>query len=52
MAQLRRVAPILPVRDLQRALSHYEQMGFETRVYERGGYGFASEMGSRFTLVS
>jgi len=37
-----RVVPILPVRDLRASLAHYERLGFATREYEGGGYGFAS----------
>jgi catechol 2,3-dioxygenase-like lactoylglutathione lyase family enzyme len=37
----RRVAPIFPVRDLDVALAHYARLGFATRVYRGGGYGFA-----------
>ena len=36
-----RVAPLFPVRDLPAALAHYSQLGFSTRVYAGGGYGFA-----------
>jgi len=28
-----RVAPVLPVRDLPRALEHYRRLGFQTRPY-------------------
>ncbi len=41
MNGLRRVAPIFPVRDLDVALAHYERLGFSTRAYAGGGYGFA-----------
>jgi predicted enzyme related to lactoylglutathione lyase len=37
----KRFAPIFPVRDLGRALAYYRQLGFSTREYEGGGYGFA-----------
>ena len=37
-----RVVPILPVRDLRAALAHYERLGFVTREYADGGFGFAS----------
>ena len=36
-----RIAPIFPVRDLDVALTHYARLGFNTRAYEGGGYGFA-----------
>lgn len=35
------VAPVLPVADLDRALAHYAELGFETSESELGGYGFA-----------
>jgi catechol 2,3-dioxygenase-like lactoylglutathione lyase family enzyme len=41
MGKLERVAPILPVRDLDVSLAHYASLGFTTRRYEGGGYGFA-----------
>lgn len=37
----KRVAPIFPVRDLHASLTHYQRLGFETREYRGGGYGFA-----------
>lgn len=40
MAQ--RIAPIFPVRDLSVSLRHYQRLGFATRVYDKGGYGFAT----------
>jgi catechol 2,3-dioxygenase-like lactoylglutathione lyase family enzyme len=39
---LRRAAPILPVRDLERALAFYATLGFNVRAYDGGGYGFAT----------
>jgi predicted lactoylglutathione lyase len=42
MASLRRIAPIFPVQDLDASMAHYRRMGFATRVYEKGGYGFAT----------
>jgi len=42
MDKLNRIAPIFAVRDLSKALAHYERMGFEVRAYEGGGYGFAT----------
>jgi catechol 2,3-dioxygenase-like lactoylglutathione lyase family enzyme len=38
----KRVAPIFPVRDVEAALAHYRRLGFETRGYEDGMYGFAA----------
>src|SRR5579872_6136725 len=45
MAGLRRIAPILPVRDVDRALAHYQRLGFSVRAYDKGGYGFATRDG-------
>jgi predicted enzyme related to lactoylglutathione lyase len=42
MATVKRVAPIVPVRDLRASLDHYQRLGFSVREYEGGGYGFAS----------
>ena len=42
MAILKRTAPIFPVSDLSASLAHYRRLGFETREYEDGGYGFAT----------
>jgi catechol 2,3-dioxygenase-like lactoylglutathione lyase family enzyme len=39
--QLQRVAPMFPVRDLDVALAHYDRLGFSTRRYDGGGYGYA-----------
>src|SRR5262245_5820067 len=41
MGRLQRVAPIFPVRDLDVSLAYYARLGFTTRAYEGGGYGFA-----------
>lgn len=35
-----RVAPIFPVRDLDAALAYYRGLGFATRPWRGGGYGF------------
>jgi uncharacterized glyoxalase superfamily protein PhnB len=50
MAELRRVAPIFPVREVQVALRHYAQLGFATREYSGGGYGFATRDGVELHL--
>ena len=42
MGTLWRIAPIFPVSDLAASLEHYKRLGFETREYEGGGYGFAA----------
>jgi len=41
MGRLKRVAPIFPVRDLDVSLAHYARLGFTTRRYDGGGYGYA-----------
>ena len=46
----KRFAPIFPVRDLGRALAHYERLGFGTREYGGGGYGFAVLDGAELQL--
>jgi len=38
---VKRIAPIFPVRDVPASLAHYARLGFATREYEHGGYGFA-----------
>lgn len=40
-----RVAPVLPVRDVDAALTRYRQLGFATELDESAQYGFA-ERGS------
>ena len=50
MASLKRIAPILPVRDLQASLAYYALLGFATRPYEGGGYGFATRDGLEIHL--
>jgi predicted enzyme related to lactoylglutathione lyase len=40
VGDVKRVAPIFPVSDLAAALEHYERLGFTTRTWEGGGYGF------------
>ncbi len=41
MSLLKRVAPIFPVRELNVSLAYYAQLGFTTREYDGGGYGYA-----------
>ncbi|MFZ0668332.1 MAG: MarR family transcriptional regulator [Acidimicrobiales bacterium] len=42
LRQFRRFSPVLPVRDLATALTHYETLGFKIVPYEKtDGYGFA-----------
>ena len=50
MATLKRVAPIFPVRDLSAALGHYQRLGFATREYDGGGYGYATRDGVEIHL--
>jgi Ser/Thr protein kinase RdoA (MazF antagonist) len=39
---LQSLSPVFPVRDLRRALAHYETLGFDVQPYANGdGYGFA-----------
>jgi hypothetical protein len=38
----KRIAPILPVSDVRASLAHYERLGFVTREYEGGGYGYVA----------
>lgn len=45
MATFTRIAPIFPTRDLHAALEHYRRLGFATREYEGGGYGFVTRDG-------
>ena len=45
MGSLNRIAPIFAVWDLEASIAQYERMGFATRVYEGGGYGYASRDG-------
>ena len=42
VATLKRIAPIFPVRDLSTSLEHYRRLGFATRAYVNGGYGYAT----------
>jgi hypothetical protein len=50
MGTLKRIAPIFAVRDLEAAMAHYHRLGFETRPYEGGGYGFATRDGIEIHL--
>src|ERR1700674_4642255 len=50
MSTLKRVAPIFAVRDLDAAMAHYQRLGFATRAYEGGGYGFATRDGVEIHL--
>jgi catechol 2,3-dioxygenase-like lactoylglutathione lyase family enzyme len=50
MGKLRRIAPIFPVRDLDVSLEYYRRLGFATREYEGGGYGYATRDGIEIHL--
>jgi predicted enzyme related to lactoylglutathione lyase len=47
---LKRIAPVFAVRDLSASLSHYQRLGFATREYVGGGYGFATRDGTEIHL--
>jgi predicted enzyme related to lactoylglutathione lyase len=47
---LKRIAPIFAVRDVTAALEHYRRLGFATREYEGGGYGFVTRDGIEIHL--
>jgi catechol 2,3-dioxygenase-like lactoylglutathione lyase family enzyme len=47
---LKRIAPIFAVHDLDASLSHYQRLGFDTRAYGGGGYGFANRDGIEIHL--
>src|SRR5437773_1429446 len=47
---LKRIAPIFAVRDLGVAMAHFERLGFATRAYHGGGYGFATRDGIEIHL--
>jgi catechol 2,3-dioxygenase-like lactoylglutathione lyase family enzyme len=50
VATIKRTAPILPVRDIAASLAHYRRLGFDTREWEGGGYGFATRDGFEIHL--
>lgn len=50
MATLKRVAPIFAARDVSAALAYYERLGFTTRKYGDGQYGFATRDGIEIHL--
>ena len=45
MGTFKRIAPIFPVRDVRVSLEHYGRLGFATREYDRGRYGFVTRDG-------
>jgi pimeloyl-ACP methyl ester carboxylesterase len=50
VATITRAAPGLPVTDLEAAFAHYRRLGFATRTYEGGGYGFLTRDGVELHL--
>ena len=52
MATLRRVSPILGVRDVPAAVAQYARLGFTARTYEGDIYGFAMRDGIEIHLGS
>ncbi len=40
LLEAQRICPVFPVTDLKAAVSHYEQLGFETESYHDGSYAF------------
>jgi len=50
VATFRRISPTFPVSDLAAALAHYARLGFATREYEGGGYGFIARDGIEIHL--
>ena len=50
MTTFTRIAPIFGVGDVGLALAHYERLGFATRSYDGGGYGFATRDGIEIHL--
>jgi len=42
VSKVNRVAPIFPVRDLGASLAFYAMLGFQTREWPGGGYGFVT----------
>jgi hypothetical protein len=43
--RMTRLAPVLPVRDLSRALEHYRRLGFAVSAYSGGEYGYGERDG-------
>ena len=50
MPDLKRIGPIFPVSDVEVAVAHYKRLGFETRIWEGGDYGFATRDGIEIHL--
>jgi len=45
-----RIAPVFPVSDLDAALAYYRGLGFGTRQWHGGGYGFVTFDGTEIHL--
>lgn len=50
MDTFQRIAPIFAVHDLDAAMAHYHRLGFASRAYEGGGYGYATRDGIEIHL--
>ena len=50
MAILKRVAPAFPVSDVRASLAYYARLGFVTREYVGGDYGYATRDGIEIHL--
>ena len=50
MGSLQRIAPIFTVRDVPASLEFYRRLGFATREYAGGGYGFVTRDGIEIHL--
>jgi len=50
VTSVKRIAPILAVRDLDAARAHYQRLGFAVRTYEGGGYAYATRDGIEIHL--
>lgn len=51
MATIERAVPIFPVADLAAAFDHYRRLGFATRPYAGGGYGYVTRDGVELHLT-
>jgi hypothetical protein len=47
---LARIAPILPVHNLGRAMDYYRRLGFHAEPYKNGGYAFLTRDGLEIHL--
>jgi hypothetical protein len=50
MGIVKKIAPIFPVSDVRISLEYYGRLGFATREYEHGGYGFVTRDGIELHL--